>query len=168
MTEFAGPSDDCAFAELAKIPETPSSRMQNPCTNVDSDNVAKGFIRAGSLLESMPAATVLTGERYGSPLISGDCHRFVKRLGLERHAVMRRHHLPLARGFHPNIGQAIMVLIALAVGFALFVIAAGDDRDIAVEPDLQIGKFGNLHVDLGVRGVTDVSGLAVDIAILNS
>lgn len=60
-----------------------------------------------------------------------------------------------------------MILVALAVSFALLVVAAGDDRNISMEPDLQVREFSDLHTDLGIGGVTDVSGLAVNIAVLD-
>ena len=51
---------------------------------------------------------------------------------------MRCHDLPLADGFHPDVGQAVVVLVGLAVGFSLLVVGAGDDRGVAVETDLEI------------------------------
>src|SRR5438270_13580720 len=115
----------------------------------------------------------------GTGFQSGLCHADVnlrqficgllKRLysRLDGHAVMRRYHLPLPAHLHPDIGQAIVILVRLALGFPFFVIGAGHNGRVAMHPNLEVRKFRHLYLGRCVCTVADVARLAVDIPVFD-
>ena len=82
-------------------------------------------------------------------------------------AVVRGDDLPRRAGLHPNISQAIVILVPLAIRLPAFMIGAGHDGDIPMDAYLKIGQFSNLDMHRTIGAVHDVARLAERVAILN-
>jgi len=81
---------------------------------------------------------------------------------------VRRNQSPLASFLHPDIGEAVVIVVPLLAVHALFVVDAGYYRRVAVHPNLHLGDLCQLHVRRGTRAVAQISGFALGTAILES
>ena len=69
--------------------------------------------------------------------------------------------------FSSTVCKPVVVLVRLAIRYSLLVVGAGYDRRITVQVDLQIGEFGDQHLNGRVGAMCDVSRLAEGGAVLN-
>jgi len=73
-----------------------------------------------------------------TPIIQSSTIASRNRSLLHRHAVVRRHHLPLSPALHPYVGEPVVILVGFSIGFATFVICARHHRRVPVHPNLQV------------------------------
>src|SRR6202158_6296133 len=86
----------------------------------------------------------------------------------QRDAVVRNKHTPAVPNPYPDIGQAVVILVRLALGLSPLVIRPGHDGDVAAaHPHPEVGQFRNFHVNREISAVRDVTRFAVGVAILN-
>ena len=64
--------------------------------------------------------------------------RFV-RLGIAGEAIVRGDELPFAGDFHPDVGQAIAIVVGFTVEHAAFVIGRDHHRGVFVDVNLNVG-----------------------------
>lgn len=88
----------------------------------------------------------------------------VEALGVGGRAVVGGDELPSPIGFHPHVGQPVVIVVRLAAEHAFFVICARHHGDVLVKADLEIRDFGDIHAQRACV-VADESNLAVGAAI---
>jgi len=81
---------------------------------------------------------------------------------------MGSEHTPPAANPHPNVGEAVVVLVRLVVGLSALMIRAGYDSDhVAAHADAHIRLFGDFHLSAWICSVCDVARFAVGAPVLD-
>ena len=81
---------------------------------------------------------------------------------------MRGHESPLSGFFHPNVSEAVVVVVGSLAVDALLVVNAGHNGRFAVHPNLHLGDLGNFDVRGSARAVAEISGLAIGAPVFES
>jgi len=92
--------------------------------------------------------------------------RFVQ-LGIAGQAIVRGDELPFAGDFHPDVGQAIAIVVGFSVERAAFVIGRDHHRRVFVDVNLDVRQFSEIHVQ-GPGGIADEADPAVGAAVFQS
>ena len=80
---------------------------------------------------------------------------------------MRGDELPFAGDFHPDVGQAIAIVVGFSVKHAAFVIGRDHHRRVFVDVNLDVGEFSEIHAQRP-GGIADEADLAVGAAVFQS
>ena len=78
---------------------------------------------------------------------------------------MRGDQPPLAGFLHPDVCEAVVIVVGFLAVDALLVIDASDDRCVAVHANSHLGNLNAFYVGRGAGAVGKVTGLAIGAAV---
>ena len=76
--------------------------------------------------------------------------------------------MPLARFLHPDISEAVVIVVGFLAVDAFLVIDAGNDGCVTVHPNSHLRDLYDLYMRGGTGAVCEIAGLAVGAAIFES
>ena len=97
--------------------------------------------------------------RAARPLFS------VGALSLRRDRVVRGDQTPLARFLHPDVCEAVVIVVGFLAVDAFFVVDTGDDGCVAVHTNSHLRNLNAFYVGRGASAVREIAGLAVGAAV---